>query len=68
MSAQGVSTRSLIELSYELLDALHDTARLAASLDSDLEWAEHLDFLRRLQRHGRERLAHAAADAQEDLA
>jgi hypothetical protein len=47
------------ELVYELLDAHVDTMRLAHDLDGDPAWAAHLDYLRDLQRVGREALAHA---------
>jgi len=58
----------LVELVYELLDAHEDTARIAADLDGDDvgvssdagQWAAHLDYLRQLQRVGRELLAGAA--------
>jgi hypothetical protein len=53
------SAPPVVELVYELLDAHEDTARLAAKLQSDPEWLEHLDYLRDLQRVGREALAHA---------
>jgi len=46
------------ELVYELLDAHADTLRMARDLDGDPAWAAHLDYLRRLQRVGREALAH----------
>ena len=45
------------ELVYELLDAHVDTMRLAHGLDDDPGWAAHLDYLRDLQRVGREALA-----------
>jgi len=50
------------ELVYELLDAHLDTMRLACAdeLDADPTWAAHLDYLRDLQRVGREALARAA--------
>ncbi|MBV9414741.1 MAG: hypothetical protein JO363_07160 [Solirubrobacterales bacterium] len=48
------------ELVYELLDAHVDTIRMAHELDEDPVWAAHLDYLRDLQRVGREALAHAA--------
>ena len=48
-------------LVYELLDAHEDTMRLAQALTADEEWGAHLDYLRDLQRVGRERLARAAA-------
>lgn len=44
------------DLVYELLDAHDDTARLAAGL-GDIAWEIHLDYLRALQRTGRELLA-----------
>ncbi len=46
----------LTELVYELLDAHDDTASLAAGL-GDIAWLIHLDYLRALQRRGREILA-----------
>ena len=48
------------ELVYELLDAHVDTIRLAHDLDLDPAWAAHLDYLRDLQRVGREALAQGA--------
>jgi hypothetical protein len=47
-------------LVYELLDAHSDTANLAAELEwsGDPSWRTHLDYLRALQRTGREALAH----------
>jgi hypothetical protein len=42
---------------YELLDAHDDTARIAREHDSELLWEAHLDYLRALQRRGRELLA-----------
>jgi hypothetical protein len=44
-------------LIYELLDAHDDTMRLGEGLESDLRWRAHLDYLRGLQRVGREALA-----------
>ncbi len=49
------------ELLYELLDAHVDTMRLADGLDAEPMWAAHLDYLRDLQRVGREALARAAS-------
>jgi NTP pyrophosphatase (non-canonical NTP hydrolase) len=46
----------LTELVYELLDAHDETAQLAEGL-GDIAWAFHLDYLRALQRAGREILA-----------
>jgi hypothetical protein len=61
MSGQA-SVEDLGCLVYELLDAHGDTMRLAWGLSSDDdEWAAHLDYLRDLQRVGRERLARAGA-------
>jgi hypothetical protein len=48
------------ELVYELLDAHVDTMRMARDLVDDRAWAAHLDYLRDLQRVGREALAHAS--------
>jgi hypothetical protein len=48
-------------LVYELLDAHQDTMRLAGVLSDDEHWAAHLDYLRDLQRVGREGLARLAA-------
>jgi hypothetical protein len=47
-------------LVYELLDAHHDTVELAEDPAEDRWWA-HLDYLRALQRKGRELLAQACA-------
>ncbi len=58
MKATQAST-TLIELVYELLDAHDDTARLAHESIDEVQWAAHLDYLRRLQRVGREVLASA---------
>jgi hypothetical protein len=48
-------------LIYELLDAHADTAELVAEHDwhHDPRWSVHLDYLRILQRAGREALAHS---------
>ncbi len=48
-------------LIYELLDAHADTALLAGALESDPDWAAHLDYLRDLQRVAREGLARLPA-------
>jgi hypothetical protein len=47
-------------LAYELLDAHADTGQLADGLVYDRSWAAHLDYLRALQRKGRETLARTA--------
>ena len=63
----GMSRAHLTRLVYELLDAHDDTARLAGDLASDPHWQVHLDYLRDLQRHGRESLARAAAAPHADV-
>ena len=69
MSAAGISgnqqsdaeaAAGLAALEYELLDAHADTAQLADGLPYDRSWAAHLDYLRALQRKGREMLARTA--------
>ncbi len=47
----------LTELIYELLDAHADTTRLATDPCDDPGWEAHLDYLRDLQRVGREVMA-----------
>ena len=49
----------LARLVYELVDAHHDTIRLAAELADDERWEAHLTYLRDLQRVAREALANA---------
>ena len=54
------SSTELVALVYELLDAHHDTAELASETGvdrSNMRWRGHLDYLRALQRKGRETLA-----------
>jgi hypothetical protein len=53
---------ALALLVYELLDAHDDTMRLGEELESDLRWRAHLDYLRGLQRVGRETLARGTGD------
>jgi hypothetical protein len=53
----------LASLVYELLDAHEDTTRLAKGPADEERWAAHLDYLRDLQRVGRERLARVGAVA-----
>lgn len=50
-------TDHLSGLLYELLDAHIDTITLAGALEQNERWAAHLDYLRDLQRVGREALA-----------
>jgi hypothetical protein len=54
----GTTTETyLADLVYELLDAHTDTIRLAGGMAWDPEWAAQLEYLRGLQRVGREALA-----------
>jgi hypothetical protein len=53
-----LDSERVASLIYELLDAHDDTARLAVTLPPDPRWAAHLEYLRALQRKGREILAH----------
>jgi hypothetical protein len=50
----------LAELVYELLDAHADTIAIADDVSASPVWAAHLDYIRDLQRVGRERLASLA--------
>jgi hypothetical protein len=52
----------LAELAYELLDAHTDTAQFVDRVPYDPSWAAHLDYLRALQRKGRDMLARAALE------
>src|SRR4051794_38237059 len=52
----------LAEFAYELLDAHTDTAQFVAGVPYDPSWAVHLDYLRALQRKGREMLARTAPE------
>ena len=47
----------MVALVYELLDAHADTVLLAEDLAHDRQWGAHADYLRNLQRVGREALA-----------
>ena len=53
----------ITELVYELLDAHIDTINLAGPLEQNQCWAAHLDYLRGLQRVGRETLARVGGAA-----
>jgi hypothetical protein len=55
--AAALSFGELASLIYELLDAHDDTARIARHCPSEDMWEAHLDYLRALQRRGREVLA-----------
>jgi hypothetical protein len=52
-----------VVLIYELLDAHDDTRRLAVELAGESAWQPHLEYLRALQRTGREILAHIASES-----
>ena len=51
------TTEFLADLVYELLDAHCDTICLADERSDDVAWEAHLQYLRDLQRVGREALA-----------
>jgi hypothetical protein len=55
--SRGLPEPALQTLVYELLDAHDDTARIAHELRADPAWSAHLEYLRTLQRRGREILA-----------
>jgi len=57
MHSEKPCTGRVIELIYELLDAHDDTTQLASSFTFDPAWSRHLEYLRCLQRAGREILA-----------
>jgi hypothetical protein len=57
---EGERDDRLVGLVYELLDAHADTERLACDASSPWLWGVHLNYLRDLQRTGREILARAA--------
>jgi hypothetical protein len=59
-SSGRVANARLIVLLYELLDAHDDTARLTAGQSIGDGWRAHVEYLRQLQRVGRELLAAAA--------
>ena len=61
-AAHAEAGAGLAELAYELLDAHADTAQLVDGLPYDPSWAAHLDYLRALQRKGREMLARTAPE------
>jgi hypothetical protein len=62
MKSTVETSPKLVELVYELLDAHDDTVRLAQERIGEVRWAAHVDYLRQLQRVGREALARTAAD------
>jgi hypothetical protein len=56
-SRLAVRSEELARLAYELLDAHSDTQRLVDEQSNELQWRVHLDYLKDLQRLGREVLA-----------
>jgi hypothetical protein len=70
-TGNATTTELLTDLVYELLDAHCDTVCLAGDADDSVAWvaddsvawAAHLDYLRDLQRVGREALARLPASA-----
>jgi hypothetical protein len=61
-STQPSEADQVVALVYELLDAHDDTMQLASEMDFDQFWGAHLDYLRALQRKGREVLARTSAE------
>jgi hypothetical protein len=53
----GARLDGAIVFIYELLDAHYDTIRLASDETPNAMWQAHLEYLRALQRTGRELLA-----------
>ncbi|HUO73188.1 MAG TPA: hypothetical protein VMU39_20635 [Solirubrobacteraceae bacterium] len=62
VSPEPAARQETVKLIYELLDAHHDTAELAAGLEADPLWQAHLEYLRALQCKGRELLAQMSVD------
>jgi hypothetical protein len=58
-----IAAQIQIALIYELLDAHDDTTQLAAALASEPCWRSHLEYLRALQRKGREVVAQLSLEA-----
>ena len=65
IGTRAVTAPELLSLVYELLDAHADTVEIGADLSHELRWQAHLEYLRALQRNGREILArwHPATEA-----
>lgn len=59
---RGLEPGAVTCLLYELLDAHDDTAQMASELTQDPLWQAHLEYLRALQRKGRETLARMDLD------
>jgi hypothetical protein len=60
---EAPTATNIVELVYELLDAHADTSDLAAELSYNANWGAHLEYLRALQRTGREILARGSLGA-----
>jgi len=56
-----VRANELALLADELIEALEETVRLATGAAAPVEWEVHLDYLRAMQRVGRETLAAPAS-------
>jgi hypothetical protein len=54
--------KEMTALIYELLDAHSDTVQIAEEPSGDLHWDAHVEYLRDLQRVGRETLARLSQD------
>ena len=61
MRPESPQTSLLVDLVYELLDAHSDTVALTCDL-GDPAWEAHADYVRALQRRGREILALSALE------
>jgi hypothetical protein len=57
LTGTTTTTELLTDLVYELLDAHCDTICLASEQEDGVVWSAHMDYLRDLQRVGREALA-----------
>jgi hypothetical protein len=66
-SPPTTSQSALVTLVYELLDAHADTASLAGAPAGAEQWENHLEYLGRLQRRGREVLAGATGEPEAGL-
>ena len=62
MRPEARRTSLLIDLAYELLDA-HSDAMALGSETNDPAWVAHVDYVRALQRRGREILALCAQES-----
>lgn len=56
-SARALTEAELLSLVSELLDAHADTIQIGTAEPEELPWQAHLDYLRALQRQGKEMLA-----------